>query len=154
MSTLSADNRLREKVGSVDGTVILVGAGHVDRVIRFTKLPASLVPFKTKFDGESIFPVMLNLDRGPDQEAWAQARREAFVSARRDRPMPEPLQVSATTSEGWSVDVEDVPVVEFNIDSPSAVKAIANSLLTCETCTQDFPTEKGLKIHQTRTKHV
>lgn len=150
MSTLSADSRLRNRVAAVDGTVILIGAGNVDRVIRFTKLPECLLPFKTKTEGSSIFPVLLNLDRGPDQEAWNNAQREAFLSARRDRPMPEALPVSAKSNEGWSVDAEDVPVVEF--DAPAA--AAQEKKFVCDTCTVGFNTENALGIHKTRAKHT
>jgi hypothetical protein len=150
MSTLSADSRLRNKVAAVDGTVILVGAGNVDRVIRFTKLPGCLVPFKTKVEGGAVYPVLLNLDRGPDQEAWNNAQREAFLGARRDRPMPEALPVSEKNSDGWSVDAEDVPVVEW--EGKAAAKAAEG--FACETCNADFNTENALKIHKTRSKHA
>lgn len=148
MQQLSADNRLRQTVSAQDGIVILTGAGNVDRVIQFTRLPECLVPFKTKKEGKSVFPVVLNLDRGPHQEAWRDATREAFLSARRDRPMPEPLPVAATNAEGWSVGVEDVPLVEME-DKPSDEKTVNK----CETCTMEFRTPKALSIHKTRVKH-
>lgn len=152
MSTLSADSRLRSRVAAVPGTVILVGAGNVDRVIRFTKLPACLVPFKTKKEGGDIFPVVLNLDRGPAQEAWNAAQREAFLGARRDRPMPEPLPVAAKNSDGWSVDADDVPVIEY--DAPAAAVRAEENKFVCDTCTVAFNTENALGIHKTRAKHT
>lgn len=153
MSTLSADSRLRNKVSAIDGTVILVGAGNVDRVIRFTRIPSCLVPFKTKTETSPIFPVVLNLDRGPDQEAWNAAQREAFLGARRDRPMPEPLPVSADNKTGWSVDADDVPVIELaEVKEGSA--ADADKKFVCDTCTVSFNTENALGIHKTRAKHT
>lgn len=153
MSTLSADSRLRNRVTAIEGTVVLVGAGNVDRVIRFSpRMPACLIPFKTKTDGKSIFPVLLNLDRGPDQEAWNAAQRESFLSARRDRQMPEALPVSADNKTGWSVDADDVPVVELpqiNEELGEDVKSFI-----CETCTVNFKTENALGIHKARTKHT
>ena len=151
MSTLSADSRLRARVAAIPGTVILVGAGNVDRVIRFTKLPVALEAFKTKAEGSSSFPVILNLDRGPDQEAWNNAQREAFLSARRDRPMPEALPVAADNTKGWSVDVEDVPVVEF--DAPAAAAKAEENKFICETCPVVFNTTNALEIHKKRAKH-
>lgn len=159
MATVSADVKLRNKVASIDGTVILVGAGNVDRVVRFTKLPECLETFKTEIEerkGDSVtkrmaYPVVLNLDRGPHQEAWAQAKREAFLQARRDRPMPEPLEVSPDNKTGWSLDAEDVPVIEiFEQDKTES----ENRGFVCATCTVGFNTENGLKIHQSRTKHA
>lgn len=152
MSTLSADSRLRQRVTAVHGTVVLVGAGNVDRVIRYARLPKCLLPFKTKIEGGTVFPVLLNLDRGPDQEAWNAAQREAFLGARRDRPMPEPLPVAADNTKGWSVDDEDVPVVEF--DEPAAKVAADEQKYVCETCTVAFNTENALGIHKTRAKHT
>ena len=149
MPTLSADNRLRQKVASIDGTIVLVGAGNVDRVIRFTRLPDCLIPFKTKSGDDRVFPVILNLDRGPDQEAWTNAKREAFLGARRDRPMPEALPVSEDNTKGWSADVDDVPVVEFEAGQATE----APDKFQCENCTVGFNTEHALKIHKGRTKH-
>lgn len=150
MATISPDNRLRAKVTAIKGTVIIIGAGHVDRAIRYTALPDCLKPFMTKVDGgPDVFPVLLNLDRGPDQEAWAQAKRESFLRARRDQQIPEPLPVSEKNSEGWSLDVDDIPVVEFD----AAISKSGGIKHTCATCTVDFNTEHALKIHQGRTKH-
>ena len=154
MSTLNADSRLRNRVAAIEGTVILIGAGNVDRVIRFTRLPACLVPFKTKTEKSPIFPVVLNLDRGPDQEAWNAAQREAFLGARRDRPMPEPLPVSPDNKTGWSVDAEDVPVIELAALKDDLVDEKQEKSYVCETCTVDFKTENALGIHQTRAKHT
>lgn len=150
MAMLSADNRLRNKVAAVEGTVILVGAGNVDRVIRFTELPEVLKPFMSKdpASNESHYPVMINLDRGPDQEAWTAAMRDANARARRDKPIPQALEVSAKHSEGWSVDVEDVPVIEY--DGTISVEV---SKLKCGTCGLEAKTENGLRIHQSRAKH-
>lgn len=150
MATISADNRLRSKVSAIEGTVILIGAGHVDRAIRFTSVPDCLKAFMTKIEGKpDSYPVLLNLDRGPDQEAWAQAQREAFLKSRRDKQIPEALPVSEKNSEGWSLDAEDIPVIEFD---EKVVKASVGKHI-CASCTVEFNTEHALKIHQGRTKH-
>lgn len=157
MSTVSAASRLRERVSSIQGTCLLVAAGHPDKIIRFQVLPKSLEKLyfdKAEAEGiktkEAVFPVMVNLDRGPDQEAWNAAKREFFLTARRDRPTPEPLPVSEDSHTDWSVDAEDVPVVENGIVSAETkIEAAA----TCETCTAPFKTEHALKIHKARTKH-
>ena len=151
MPTLSAASRLREKVVAIPGTVILSGAGHPDEAIRFTETPACLLPFKTKIDGGTTWPVKLNLDRGPHQEAWAQAKRESFLRARRDQPMPEPLRVAAECREEWSLNADDIPVVEYV--EKAADSAVVKIGFQCSTCTKAWPTEKGLQIHQGRTKH-
>ena len=155
MALLSADNRLRQRVCAVEGTVLLIGAGFVDRVIRFAKTPDCLKPWMTKLqdtDGTdvSVFPVVLNLDRGPGQEAWKEALRDAESRARRDKPIPQPLEVSADPKEGWAVDNEDVPVIEY--DANAAPKS---SALKCgfEGCDMEFSTENALRIHKGRKKH-
>ena len=112
----------------------------------------SVADFKTKAEGASVYPVMLNLDLGPDQEAWNNAQREAFLGARRDRPMPEPLPVSAENKDGWSVDNEDVPVIEF--DEPVAKENTKEEKFVCSTCTVNFKTENALSIHKGRAKHT
>lgn len=150
MALLSADNRLRQKVCAVEGTVLLVGAGHVDRVIRFSKLPNCLTPFMTKHDDKTVYPVVINLDRGPGQEAWAEALRDANSRARRDKPIPRPLEVSADPKEGWAVDDEDVPVIEYEADAAVTVSSL---ICQAEGCKQEFRTENGLRIHKARMKH-
>jgi hypothetical protein len=150
MAILSADNRLRQQVCAVDGTVLLVGAGFVDRVIRFTQTPDCLKPFMTKDNDVSVFPVVLNLDRGPGQEAWKEAMRDAESRARRDKPIPQPLEVSEKTSEGWSVGNEDIPIIEYD----AAAKVTVNALKCgAEGCGMEFRSENALKIHKGRKKH-
>lgn len=151
MALLSADNRLRQKVCAVEGTVLLVGAGFVDRVIRFTQTPPSLKPFMTKDNDIDVYPVVLNLDRGPSQEAWKEAMRDAESRARRDKPIPQPLEVSAATSEGWSVDNEDVPIIEY--DATSAAAPVNNLVCQHEGCKMEFRSENALRIHKGRKKH-
>lgn len=157
MSTVSAAIRLREKVSSVPGTCLIISAGHPDKIIKFQVLPKSLE--KLFFDNAAaqgiktskvLYPVTINLDKGPDQEAWNASKREFFLSARRDRPVPEPLPVSEDSHTDWSVDEEDVPVIENAIVSADA-KIEAST--TCETCTVPFKTEHALKIHKARAKH-
>lgn len=147
MALLSADNRLRLKVCAVEGTVLLVGAGHVDRVIRFTSIPSCLKPFMTKDNDVEVYPVVLNLDRGPSQEAWKEALRDAQMRARRDKPIPQPLEVSADPKEGWAVDNEDVPVIEYD----NTVEVKQNELIC--SCNSEFGTVNGLRIHKARMKH-
>lgn len=156
MALLSADNRLRRKVLAEEGTVLLAQAGFVDKVIRFTELPPSLAPFMTKTFkedgsvGPNIYPVFLNLDRGPSQEAWKEALRDSQTRGRRDKPIPLPLEVSADPKEGWSVDDEDVPVVEYE----KGVEVVSNSLKCLyEGCGMEFRTDNGLRIHKARKKH-
>jgi len=156
MALLSADNRLRQKVCAVEGTVLLVGAGFVDRVIRFAKTPPCLKPFMTKIqddDGSDVpvFPVVLNLDRGPGQEAWKEAMRDAQSRARRDKAIPQPLEVSADPKEGWAVDNEDVPVIEY--DENAATKTAVEFKCQAEGCGMEFRSENGLRIHKARKKH-
>lgn len=151
MALLSADNRLRQSVCAVEGTVLLVGAGFVDRVIRFTHTPECLKTFMTKDNDVSVYPVVLNLDRGPGQEAWKQAMRDAESRARRDKPIPQPLEVSEKTSEGWSVGNEDIPIIEYDKDKAASV---ANPLICqAEGCKMEFRSENALKIHKGRKKH-
>ncbi len=151
MALLSADNRLRQKVCAVEGTVLLIGAGFVDRVIRFTQTPSCLKPFMTKDNDVAVFPVVLNLDRGPGQEAWKEALRDAESRARRDKPIPQPLEVSAKTSEGWAVDNEDVPIIEY--DANAAEKPVNNLICQNEGCGMEFRSENALRIHKGRKKH-
>lgn len=150
MASLSADNRLRQKVCAVEGTVLLVGAGFVDRVIRFTTLPACLKPFMSRDNDVEVFPVILNLDRGPGQEAWKEALRDAESRARRDKPIPQPLEVSADPKEGWAVDNEDVPIIEYDASASVSVNP-----LVCrhEGCNIEFRSENALRIHKGRKKH-
>lgn len=168
MAHLTADNKLRARVAAIPGTVILVGAGHPDRVVRFETLPDCLKQYMSKAyskDGAemNVYPVILNLDRGPGQEAWAQASREVFLTARRDKPTPDPLAVAEKPSEGWSLEEADVPLIE-NGKAPVPVvsesvpvsenEAVVPLTATCPTCTVEFKNAHGLKIHRMRTKHV
>lgn len=151
MALLSADNRLRQRVCAVEGTVLLIGAGFVDRVIRFTQTPDCLKPFMTKDNDVDVYPVVLNLDRGPGQEAWKEALRDAESRARRDKPIPQPLEVSAATSEGWAVDNEDVPIIEY--DAKAAEKPVNALICRQEGCGMEFRSENALRIHKGRKKH-
>lgn len=168
MATLSADSKLRNRVSKIPGTVILVGAGHADRVVRFETLPECLKPHMTteyNKDGAEVkvYPVIVNLDRGPGQEAWAMACKEVFLTARRDKPTPEPLAVSEKASEGWSLEEADVPLIE-NGKAPvpvvsesvpvAEVEKVADMTAVCPTCTVEFKNAHGLKIHRMRTKHT
>lgn len=151
MALLSADNRLRQRVCAVEGTVLLIGAGFVDRVIRFTETPACLKPFMTKDNDVDVYPVVLNLDRGPGQEAWKEALRDAQSRARRDKRIPDPLEVSADTREGWSAEVGDVPVIEY--DSKSAESPVNTTKCEHEGCGMQFNSENALRIHKGRKNH-
>src|SRR3569833_2938942 len=118
MATLNAASRLREQVLKIPNTVLLISAGHPDRVIRFNRLPEIIQVYRKNKEQEKGFiseHTALNLDIGPDQECWRNAMRESSQMARRDRPMPEPLAVAPDTKTDWALGPEDVPVVEMNI---------------------------------------
>lgn len=120
MSKLNAASRLREEVLNVPNTVLLISVGHPDKVIRFTRMPDSLKRWrdnKAAERSEKEFPTAhtpINLDKGPDAEAWKEITRELFLQARRDRPVPEALPVAEDCHTDWSVGPEEVPVVEIN----------------------------------------
>lgn len=154
MPTLSAANRLRIEVLAVPGTVLLSQAGIPDKVIRYQKVPDPIEKLKADnsiYQTRSHYTV--NLDRGPDQEAWRDAQREVFLQARRDKPVPEPVSVAENSHEEWSVGNEDVPMVENAIVLPAAVREAAPQPInfTCIDCTRsDFSSEQALKIHRGR----
>ena len=108
---LSAANRLRNQVLEVPGTVLLVNAGFPDRVIRFEKLPQCLVDFKATQRNDENKHITINLNMGPASEAWRDAMDVVRRTARRDRPVPDPLAVAENSKEEWSVGIEDVPVI-------------------------------------------
>lgn len=162
MSTVSAANRLRDRVGSIPGTVLFVQAGYPDKILRFQVLPESLKKLELdkvnagkkpgEFEKEvKSWPVEVNLDWGPAQEAWKQAQREFLLTARRDRPVPEPLPVAEDSHQEWSVDEEDVPVVENALSVPETVALKQRAATTCDTCTMEFKTEHALNIHKARS---
>lgn len=147
---MSAANRLRKEVLSVPGTVLLSQAGNPDQVIRFQHIPDCLKAFKKK-DDDYIF---LNLDFGPPQEAWATAQRDIYQTARRDRPIPNPVPVAIECKDEWSMGPEDVPLVEngiiiptSTIPAPSAATEVVNPIIKCDLCTMSFNSEHALKIH-------
>ena len=55
--------------------------------------------------------------------SWTAAVREAHLTARRDRPIPLPLDVSGSSHDDWNVGPEDVPVVEFNVPEVTVAHA-------------------------------
>ncbi len=156
MAQLSAANKLRNQVLDIDGTVLLCTAGRVDAVLRFQVVPDCLVPFRR--DGQK--HVFINLDNGPAREAWETARREVFLKARRDRPIPEPIPVAENSNEEWSLSPEDVPLVENLAGELANPKPITEVLAEkrdavavaykCEVCGKEFTSEHALKIHMGR----
>lgn len=120
MAKLSAASRLREQVLSVPNTVLLIGAGHPDKVLRFNRLPDTILQYrkmKASEKSESDLRTVhtpLDLDRGPDQEVYRNLVEEIRKNSRRDIPAPDPIPVAGDSSEEWSVGLEDVPVVELN----------------------------------------
>lgn len=148
MQTLSAANKLRSKVLTLPGIVVLTSAGHPDKVIRFQVMPEVLVKLeKDKDEGRGYLCV--NLDRGPDQEAWRDAMDVTRRTARRDVPIPDPLAVSEDCHSDWSVGEEDVPTIENAIEIVSVQKAREDEF-KCTECPKTFTSESGVKIHKSR----
>ena len=144
---LSAANKLRNQVLSVPGTVLISQAGRPDKIIRFETVPDYLTEFKRR--GQDY--IFINMDRGPDQEAWNTAMRDAFSTARRDRPIPAPVEVSKDSHEEWSVSADDVPVIENGVKVVSKdEKPVINPIINCDKCNVSFNSEHGLKIHKGR----
>ena len=133
---LSAANKLRNQVLSVPGTVLLAQAGRPDKIIRFETIPDYLTEFKR--GGQDY--IFINMDRGPDQEAWNTAMRDAFSTARRDRPIPPPVDVSKDSHEEWSVSPDDVPVIENGVKPvpKSEAKPVDSPIIACDKCSMPF----------------
>lgn len=128
MATQTAASRLRDNVLKVPGTVLLISAGHPDKVVRFNRLPEIVQKYREQKEAErgEKFPTVhtaLNLDIGPDSECWRNAMREAGSMARRDKPMPSPIEVAQDCKSEWAIDNEDVPVIELSlIQTSTAIK--------------------------------
>lgn len=115
---LSAANRLRNKVLEIPGTVLIVNPGYVDKVIRFRNLPEILVEFKKNSrNNETEKHITIDLGTGPASEAWRNAMDVVRRTARRDVPIPDPIEVATDSHEDWSVVEEDVPVIETIIET-------------------------------------
>ena len=114
--TLSAANRLRNKVLSIPGTVLIMNPGYVDRVIRFEKLPDVLAEYKKVSRNPENAHITIDLGNGPSSEAWRDALDVVRRTARRDRPVPDPIAVAENVHEDWAIAEEDVPVIESSIE--------------------------------------
>ena len=149
IAPLSAANKLRNQVLSVPGTVLIGQAGHPDKVIRLEHVPEYLNEFK-KRGAEHLF---INMDRGPDQEAWNTAMREVFSTARRDRPVPNPIPVSQDSHAEWAVSVDDVPLIENGIkveriETTNIQTKTKPEIFKCNLCAMTWDSNRALAIHK------
>ena len=157
---LSAANKLRNQVLAVPGTILISQAGHPDKVIRLEYVPEYLKSFHVKpFRGVHIF---INMDKGPDQEAWTTAMREVSSTAKRDRPIPLPKSVSQDYHAEWSVSPDEVPLIENGLQvvvapspKPQTVVPVpvqpVKSEFQCE-CSYVAKSQAGLVAHKRHHK--
>jgi len=152
VAQISAANKLRNQVLAVPGTILIGQAGHPDKIIRFEHVPDYLNEFKKK-NASYIF---INMDKGPDQEAWSNAMRETFSTARRDRPVPNPIPVAPDSHEEWSVSLEDVPLIENGVAEVTVQEVknegpqVVNPIFACPVCNLTYNSEHAMKIHKGR----
>ena len=141
---LSAASKLRDMGLKVPGTVLICQAGHPDEIIRLEVVPEVLNDFKKK--GHDY--ILINLDRGPDQEHWRAALSEMNRMARRDKPMPNPIPVAQDSNKEWSLSPEDVPLIENNHGSPVTKQVKAAAIFKCKVCDMSWDSNRALATHE------
>lgn len=163
-ATLSAANKLRNKVLSDPNTVLLVQAGGVDKVLKVVPLPKHIVDewgpnseARRRSNPEGQKAVVLNLDNGPQNEAWQAIEREIFLRARRDRETPKPREVAPDSRSEWELDETDVPTVALidggyqdrtSLPEKPEESGVIGHKCDFKGCDKSFAKERALQTHK------
>lgn len=118
-------------------------------------------------DTRTILGVRINLDNNPGKELWTQLERIIDDATPRDRKVPIPAIVAPNQKDPFFLEAKDIPVVDLNtpkVEVPVTVAVAAEvpviftspvkpSTFVCGVCNKHFDQQRGLWMHERKTRH-
>lgn len=126
--------------------------------------------WQTPSDTIRILGVRINLDSTPGMEMWKKIERILDRGTSRDQKVPAPAVVAPNQKDPFSLEASDIPVVILKreilapsdtittvtapFDPPKIEKDFsAPEKFECGVCQKKFPAQRGLWMHERKTRH-
>jgi hypothetical protein len=114
-------------------------------------------------DTVRVLGVKLDLDSTPGMETWKQLQRILDRDTPRDQKVPVPAVVAPNMTDPFFLEAKDIPVVILRkeIIAPSVVhepelpkaEESAIQMFECGVCHKEFNAQRGLWMHERKTRH-
>jgi hypothetical protein len=124
-------------------------------------------------DTVRILGVRLNLDTTPGMEMWRKLERILDRGTSRDQKVPKPAVVAPNQKDPFYLEAKDIPVVVLRAEvvGPVVTQTVASvavdppkmetkvedvsppQMFECGVCKKEFKAQRGLWMHERKTRH-